>query len=144
MDPLVRSYLSEFEMEARSVTSNTIALLRVRPSPPEEPRSELCSDESAKGDCRAIADSNEGDRIARAVKRIRGFDKTARRGDSGLEFRLKAVAEALRIRHALRLDPNHPEPVHLEQRLLERILLQENRLEPLPFRPPFATSLASP
>ena len=30
MDSLVRSYLSEFEMEARSVTSNAIALLRVR------------------------------------------------------------------------------------------------------------------
>jgi hypothetical protein len=29
----------------------------------------------------------------------------------GLEFRPKAVAQALRVSHALRLDPNHPEAV---------------------------------
>ena len=57
------------------------------------------------------------------------------RKNSGLEFRLKAVAQALRIRHSLRLDPNHPKPVVFEKRFLERILLQEDPLEPVPFRP---------
>jgi hypothetical protein len=69
------------EMVARFI--HTISMNWMLPGiSPTGKRVEVGSDESAKGDSRAIADSNEGDRIARAVKRIRGGAKTARRGDS--------------------------------------------------------------
>jgi hypothetical protein len=55
----------------------TITISRVRPSPSEKPGSELRSDECAQRDRRAKEDSNEGDGIARAGKRVCGGAKSA-------------------------------------------------------------------